>query len=65
MRNPRRRFVRGFTLVNDWLEFWYIDQGNIIASETVHWIDSVGVIFLYSESETDIAFVLSTRANVR
>ena len=57
--------MRGFTLVNDWLEFWYIDQGNIIASETVHWIDSVGVIFQYSEFETDIAFVLSTRANVR
>ena len=43
MKNPRRRFIFGYTIVDDLMELWYLDRANVVISQPLSWISNVSV----------------------
>ena len=38
MMNPRRRFMFGYTICDDSMEFWFVDRTQMLVSDPVEWI---------------------------
>lgn len=45
MKDPRRRFMFGFTLNNEYMDLWYVDQTDVLMAETIQWLDNVSACF--------------------
>ena len=41
MRDPRRRFMFGYTLAATDMDFWYVDQAGAFRARSFEWIDDV------------------------
>ena len=46
MKDPRRRFMFGYTVIHNTMEFWYMNHSDTIMTEAFEWIADVSLSLL-------------------